>query len=217
MVALEEVRGHSGGIWILLSDNRVSISVVDSNTQAISVKIELGAAKWICSMVYASLTPSIRDQPWCYLETLRGRIRDPWLLLGDFNEILLPSEVRGGIFCSSRARKLVEVLESCTLVDLGASGSRFRWHRNWNRTRTVSKRLDRAVSDCSWITSFPEAFVENLCRMHSDQNPFLLLVVVSLCIVALDLSSLRRFGLITRILSKLLGRLGVKVTMLWIL
>lgn len=38
----------------------------------------------------------------------------------------------------------------------------------------MSKRLDRVLADCTWRTSFPEAMVEHLCRLHSYHNPILL-------------------------------------------
>lgn len=59
-------------------------------------------------------------------------------------------------------------------MDLGATGSNFTWHRNRNGLRIVSKRLDRALSDCSWRMAFPEAGVENLCRLYSDHHPIIL-------------------------------------------
>lgn len=61
------------------------------------------------------------------------------------------------------------------MVDLGASESKFTWHINNIRVRTISKRLDRAVVDCLWRTSFPNVFVENLCRLHSDHHSILLM------------------------------------------
>lgn len=94
--------------------------------------------------------------------------------MGDFNKIILPSEVRGGNFCRNRANIFVEVLENCNLVNLGASGYRYTWHRNHNGMRTTSKRLDRVVSDCLWRTTIPKAFMENLCCMHSDHHSILL-------------------------------------------
>lgn len=98
-------------------------------------------------MVYASPIPSIRGQLWSYLESFRDRISIPCVLLGDFNEIILPSEVRGGMYCRKHAFRFAKVLEKCNLlVDLGASGNKFTWHRNNNGVRTISKRLDRAVS-----------------------------------------------------------------------
>lgn len=42
----------------------------------------------------------------------------PWALIGDFNEILLPSKQREGIFSSARAARFGGMLDSCGLIDL---------------------------------------------------------------------------------------------------
>lgn len=38
----------------------------------------------------------------------------------------------------------------------------------------VAKRLDRALSNCAWLNLFPEAYLENLYRFHSDHRPIIL-------------------------------------------
>jgi len=45
------------------------------------------------------------------------------MLLGDFNDILLPSEQRGGIFSQTRASKFSQVMSDCDLLDLEFFGS----------------------------------------------------------------------------------------------
>lgn len=94
--------------------------------------------------------------------------------MGDFNEVLKPSKVRGGTFCISRALQFADMLENCSMVDLGASSGRFTWHRDQRGVRTVSKKLDRAIADCIRRTTFPKVFVENLCRLHSGNHLILL-------------------------------------------
>lgn len=42
------------------------------------------------------------------------------MIIEDWNEILLPYEVRGGDFLPSRVARFSQVLEDCRLVDLGA-------------------------------------------------------------------------------------------------
>lgn len=101
-------------------------------------------------------------------------VSDPWLLIGDFNEVLLPSEVRGGHFVLSRAEKFATVLEQCGLLDLGATGNKYTWVRRAVGAHPISIRLDRALANCDWRTKFLEAYVENLCRLHSDHCPILL-------------------------------------------
>lgn len=94
--------------------------------------------------------------------------------MGDYNEILLPYEVRGGSFNSNRARKLAAVMDSCGLMDLGSTGLFFTWTRTAIGEPPISKWLDRALADCNWRTQFPEAYVEVLFRHHSDHSPLLL-------------------------------------------
>lgn len=79
--------------------------------QAVMVSISRGARSWTCTAVYASPVPSVRETLWNYLIQLRNSVQHPWLLLGDFNEVLLPSEVEGGSFFLSRAQKFAVVLE----------------------------------------------------------------------------------------------------------
>lgn len=68
--------------------------------QSVSIHISLGSQAWVCMGVYACPIYSLRSQLWEYLVDLKGRIGVPWALIGDFNEILLLSEQRGGLFFS---------------------------------------------------------------------------------------------------------------------
>ncbi|KAL4395796.1 hypothetical protein AHAS_Ahas01G0027700 [Arachis hypogaea] len=97
----------------------------------------------------------------------------PLLAIGDFNEILLSSEVKGGNFVSRRAERFGALLDECGLIDLGAHGSLYTWFKHMQGNRFISKRLDRAVATDAWCFHFPESYVENLARMHSDHCPIM--------------------------------------------
>nr|KYP38982.1 hypothetical protein KK1_039728 [Cajanus cajan] len=86
---------------------------------------------------------------------------------------MLSTECRGGRFSTARASKFLEVLNDCNLLDMGAKGLRFTWYRNQCGV-VLAKRLDRAVCNVAWQAMFPEAYVENLCRVYSDHCPLLL-------------------------------------------
>ncbi|GAB2216256.1 hypothetical protein Droror1_Dr00024026 [Drosera rotundifolia] len=116
----------------------------------------------------------LREELWNYLVDLRHRIVDPWLALGDFNEICTPGEVVGSAFCEARAMKMISMMDECNLIDLGATGSKFTWERKKDGHRELAKRLDRALGDFSWLHAFPEAYVEHLSRVYSDHSPLLL-------------------------------------------
>ncbi|KAL4316715.1 hypothetical protein AHAS_Ahas15G0312800 [Arachis hypogaea] len=98
----------------------------------------------------------------------------PLLAIGDFNEILLSSEVKGGNFVSRRAERFGALLDECGLIDLGAHESLYTWFRHMQGNRFISKRLDRAVATDAWCFRFPKSYVENLTRMHSDHCPIMM-------------------------------------------
>jgi len=65
-------------------------------------------------------------------------------------------------------------MHNSNLLDLTTVGGRFTWHRNHNGIQILSKKLDRGLANVDWRISFPEAFVEVLCRSYSDHNPLFL-------------------------------------------
>nr|KYP74693.1 hypothetical protein KK1_007380 [Cajanus cajan] len=144
-----------------------------SHPQAISFTVVEGNKSWVCTAVYASPRVDLRQQGWAHLRELGGRVTMPWLVLGDFNEVMLSTECRGGQFSMARASQFLEVLNDCNLLDMGAKGLRFTWYRN-HRGSMLAKRLDRAVCNIVWQAMFPEAYVENLCRVYFDHCPLLL-------------------------------------------
>ena len=95
----------------------------------VSILIGVGTNAWICSAVYGCLIPSRRDMLWDHLVMLRRQFSLPWMILGDFTEILLPHKVKGGEFSFHRASKFVEVLDACSLMDVGSTGNFFTWSR----------------------------------------------------------------------------------------
>lgn len=60
---------------------------------------------------------------WHYVEELARVMNVPWLLLGDFNRVVSPSEKKGG---SNRWKNKYSRLEwLIELVDMGSHGPRF--------------------------------------------------------------------------------------------
>ena len=128
-IGIVEAQGHRGGIWVLSSDSSVRCTVVDTFSQALTFQLQRGGCAWLCSAIYASPTPFIRESLWKHMVSLSAGVSLPWLVLGDFNEILHYSEVRGGDFYPHRASKFLETMNDCGLVDLGAVGTSFTWAR----------------------------------------------------------------------------------------
>ncbi|XP_057419022.1 uncharacterized protein LOC130713254 [Lotus japonicus] len=173
-VNIVEAHGHSGGLWCLaLSHILPCIHVVDVFEQAITVEVRVSQSPWICTGVYASPIPASRVACWRYLATLRQRINYPWMIIGDFNDSLLSSDQRGGVFSHARANLFAAMLQDCGLIPLHTIGLRFSWVRRRGGVPVMHKKLDWCLGDSDWNFRFPDALAENLTRVHSDHSPVL--------------------------------------------
>ena len=95
-MTVEEADGHSRGIWALM-DNGVQCSITyeDFMPQCISLCIVIGNNTWFGLAIYASPNFPLRKTLWSYLKGIRGRLRLPWMLVEDFNDILCSAGQKG--------------------------------------------------------------------------------------------------------------------------
>ncbi|KAK7396803.1 hypothetical protein VNO78_17962 [Psophocarpus tetragonolobus] len=112
--------------------------ILDSRPQAISILVSSGSNCWICTTIYASAIPNVRMQLWRHLKELHTAFQCPWVIIGDFNDILLASEQHADIFNHSRAEAFASVLDDCSLMDLGFFGCNFTWQRPGPRGRFIN-------------------------------------------------------------------------------
>lgn len=166
--------GFAGGIWVFSNDGAAKFTVIDSFQQAISFTVSKNTSSWNFSAIYASPVPGIRTRLWNHLRGFLHNSQSPWVLLGDFNEILYPEDNFGGQFRPNSAGNFMKNLEDCNMQDLGFKGPRFTWHKYANGIRKISKRLDWGFCSLDWRIKFPEASVTMLPRAYSDHHPILL-------------------------------------------
>ena len=94
----------------------------------------------------------------------------PWLVAGDFNEILHAHEQDGGVARPQRNMQMFsDALSDCGQDDLGYTGDLFSWRRGHLR-----ERLDRAVGNMQWADLFPGFTVSNQEFDKSDHRPVLI-------------------------------------------
>ena len=83
---------------------------------------------------------------WSDLRTLHSNASYPWVVLGDFNEIMYSHEKDGG---NPRPNAMMQefrnCLGDCGLYDLGYAGDYFTWRRG-----EIRERLDRVVCNVEW-------------------------------------------------------------------
>ena len=94
----------------------------------------------------------------------------PWLVAGDFNEILHADEKDGGAARTQLCMQVFNVtLSDCGLDDLGYTGDKFSWRRG-----QIRERLDRATGNLQWANLSPGFSVSNEEFDKSHHKPILI-------------------------------------------
>lgn len=119
-----------------------------------------------------------RGTSWNLIRSLHEQHSAPWLIGGDFNEILHNPEKRGGSLRSStQIEDFGGALADCGLMDLGYTGNPLTWSNNRSDPHTVYCRLDRVCINGMGHTLFLTATVHHIDYVGSDHIPILLQLV----------------------------------------
>ncbi|XP_061350360.1 uncharacterized protein LOC133295534 [Gastrolobium bilobum] len=111
----EDAVGFVGGIWILWNDLNFSVELVEKNSQAILTRIKPhNSQPFLFSAIYANPRVEKRSELWEVLKRWQHEFDEPWLVAGDFNEILSADEKKGGAPVDmGRCRSFASVLDEC--------------------------------------------------------------------------------------------------------
>ncbi|KAH1033042.1 hypothetical protein J1N35_045216 [Gossypium stocksii] len=162
--------GSKDGIWIGWKKS-VNLKVVRNHPQFILTCIfsNLFLKPIFIAFVYGSPDKMKRRMLWNDLSCSIPRGDVPWMAIGDFNAVLSPGDKKYVHIKGCRCQFFGDFMDKAQLHDLGFQGPPFTWHRDY-----LSERLDRAVSNETWLDSFPDCFVTHLPRIKSDHPPLLL-------------------------------------------
>ena len=166
---------RSGGLALLWNDD-VQLTIQNFSINHIDAQVCLhGALFRRFTDFYGNPIAHRRRESWALLDKLDSMMTLPWLLMGDFNEILSSDERSGESAGSQRSMfEFGEVINRCSLVDLGYHGYPFTWENGRDAEAYIQKRLDRAVASTSWMSMFPLCTLDHLQSSYSDHVPILL-------------------------------------------
>lgn len=137
----------------------------------LDVAVKFNDMNFYLSCVYGDPILQYRHFLWERLERIGTTRHDPWILMGDFNEILSNDEKKGG-----RKRDewtfmgLRNLYNTCDLSDLKAQGDRFSWSGKRYK-HTVLCCLDRVAVNSAWLTKYPASEAAFLRFYGSDHRP----------------------------------------------
>ncbi|XP_075645738.1 uncharacterized protein LOC142616864 [Castanea sativa] len=166
------VRDYSPSMMII-TETRLGVEVthLSSTEQEIHalVKVICSNLSWIIFAIYASPRLAERHILWHNLSLVNATHNLPWIMLGDFNEVLSGEEKLGGRPVNAyRARPFQDYINECGFMDMGFSGPKFTWSNLRNLSDLIQERLDRGFCNVGWSLHYPEATIDHLTRVNSD-------------------------------------------------
>jgi len=162
--------GMSGGIAVLWKTS-VSVSVLSLSANLVDTQVEFNGISFYLSVVYGHPNPSMRNEVWESLERISSSRSDPWLTLGDFNEIKNNEEKNGGPRRPNRSfEDFNRMITNCDVHDLKFIGNKFSWTGK-RYSHNIWCCLDRTMANSDWMTLFPSAQTKFLDFEGSDHRP----------------------------------------------
>ncbi|KAK9988211.1 hypothetical protein SO802_028450 [Lithocarpus litseifolius] len=172
-----ETVGYAGGLWFLWNTDRIEVTNLASTEQEIHalVKVRSSNLSWIFTAIYGSPRHRERSMLWENLSVVANIHNLPWVIAGDFNELMSNDDKFGGRPVNlSRALSFKECMDACNMADLGFHGPRFTWSNGHGVNSLIQERLDRFFANPGWCMLYPEAQDFHLTRCFSDHCPVLL-------------------------------------------
>ncbi|KAG2313724.1 hypothetical protein Bca52824_025281 [Brassica carinata] len=125
------------------------------------------------SFIYGAPAAENRAEYWQKINAV-GQGRDtPWLLTGDFNDILCNAEKVGGpVRPEGSFTTFRSFVAQNGLWDLKHSGEQLSW-RGSRYTHFIRSRLDRSMSNCAWAEAYPMGRCRYLRFEGSDHRPLM--------------------------------------------
>jgi hypothetical protein len=161
---------RSGGL-IMFWKKEIKVELLFSAPKYIDIRVVESDTKiWRLTGIYGEPRWEDKYKTWDKLRQLKHTNNLPWIVIGDFNEILFSHEKEGG---NVRPHHYMDAfrnsLMDCGLEDIGFSGEIFTWKRG-----RIRERLDRAVANGDWLQLHPGATLAHLEYTKSDHRPLLL-------------------------------------------
>ncbi|KAI5382050.1 hypothetical protein KIW84_UN0211 [Lathyrus oleraceus] len=164
---------YNGRIWLLWNKAEVIIRMIQVHEQFLHFEVYGidNSFRYVATMIYAFNQVEHRKTLWSKLESLGSNMDRPWVVIGDFNNVLKEEDRIGGQPVNyAEYRDLDEMMHNVSLFENVSKGSYFTWS-NKHTQGIIHSRIDRMVSNVQWLQKYPDAVVENLAPNISDHTP----------------------------------------------
>ncbi|KAK9942560.1 hypothetical protein M0R45_008218 [Rubus argutus] len=168
--------GGAGGLALWWQQD-VHIQFLDRTANLLDtiITVKSDGTVFRASWFYGPPYTDAKEEFWESVKNLATNDDCPWNCLSDFNEILTNEEKEGGLSHTwNHPRYLRGFMDLNGLIDVGFSGPKFMWENRRTGTELIRERLDRAIVNSQWLTSWPNTSVDHAARVGSDHCPLII-------------------------------------------
>ncbi|XP_031090853.1 uncharacterized protein LOC115995843 [Ipomoea triloba] len=167
--------GLNGGLALFWRRNCTARLLCYSKNH-IDVEVSVaGFECWRMMCFYGYPERNRRSDSWELLRSLLTSSDLPWVVIGDFNDLLFQHEKRGGNpHPDALLRGFGEAVEDCGLSQLPLRGYQFTWDRGKGTADWMEERLDKVFANERWRGLQEVAIVENLLTRTSNHSALFL-------------------------------------------
>ncbi|XP_019197153.1 PREDICTED: uncharacterized protein LOC109191020 [Ipomoea nil] len=152
---VDSVRNGGGLALLWRRNNTATLLGYSKNHVDIEVRMSSGET-WRMTCFYGFPKSSQRRESWELLKSLVGKSPLPWVVIGDFNDLLFQHEKRGtNPHPDNFLRGFSEAVDDCGLRQLPMRGYQFTWEKYSGTDHWLEERLDKisqleAQEDVFW-------------------------------------------------------------------
>ncbi|XP_062118289.1 uncharacterized protein LOC133831900 [Humulus lupulus] len=162
---------NNGRILLVWNPNVFSVDIRICSSQCIHCWLtpQNGSNGFFCTFVYAFNDEERRRVLWQQFRDMQ--IKEPWILLGDFNATINTEERIGDRVRSLYFESFYNCLLDYDLTDIPFHGFFFTWNNKQVSSDHIIAKLDRVLGNATWFENFPQAHACFLPEGLFDHSP----------------------------------------------
>ncbi|XP_058775952.1 uncharacterized protein LOC131650248 [Vicia villosa] len=159
------VQGWNQQVW--------DIKMLENTDQFVHCEAykENGDFSHYLTSIYAQNQLIHRKKLWEDIQNVGSIINRPWIIIGDYNNVLkITDRIGGNEVQEAEYRDLEQMMENLGLYEHETKGDHFTWF-NKQSQGPIYSRIDRALCNSFWFATFPDCVIEVMRSHISDHAP----------------------------------------------